>query len=242
VFSQSANILALGERLRASAELQHLPTSVLRILRYRNVYTDGDFDDNVYFVQSGQIKISTCSPEAKNCLLGIYATGDIFGESCLVAQCRTETATAMKDSVLKRIRSVDLLRVLTHNGLIEAFISHLVGRIAAHEQTISNLVTCEAESRLAAILLQLGRQLGRLNHRNRHIEDTVTQQELAEMVGTTRSRIGQFLKRFHALGLIERAPRAFLVINEERLTAYLETSVHGYPKTTPKKLPQFAHY
>ncbi|HYL34616.1 MAG TPA: Crp/Fnr family transcriptional regulator [Bryobacteraceae bacterium] len=242
MLSPLPDIVPFGERLRASAALQRLARPALRVRRNENVYMYGDRDDSVYLIQSGQIKLSTCNAEAKSCTLGIFGAGDVFGELSLVTQSRAETATAMKDSFLRQIKSYDLLSWLTSNDLIESFVNHLLVRIAVHQQTISNLVTCDSERRLASVLLQLGKQLRTLDDRRSYVECAISQQELAQMVGTTRTRVGQFLKKFRALGLIEKLPRAFPIINEERLTAYLETTGGERTPTPSKKMSRSAHY
>jgi CRP-like cAMP-binding protein len=182
----------------------------------------GDHDDNVYLIESGQIKTLTLSPDAKECLLAIYTAGDLFGELCLIIASRVETAAAMEDSVLKQIRRDSFLARLTQDGLYEAFIRYVVLRVAEQQTIISNLVTADGEHRLATTLLQLARKLGKQEQCSLRIENRISHQELSEMVGTTRSRIGHFLQKFRDLGLIESAPEVFLIVNEANLTAYVE--------------------
>lgn len=231
-----------GKRLSASIRLKSLEASTRKVQKDNNVYSSGDHDDNIYLIESGQIKTVALSSDAKECLLAIYTAGDLFGELCLTERRRVETATAMRDSVLKKIRSDNFLAQLTQEALHEAFIKYVVLRVAEQQKIISNLVTADSEHRLAAILLQLARKLGKQYASSLHIENEnrISHQELAEMVGTTRSRIGHFLQRFHELGLIEGGPEVFLIIKEANLAAYLEADVHTQPHS--EKRSHCAHY
>ena len=98
---------------------------------------------------------------------------------------------------------------------------YLAVRIADQQQIIANLVTVDSEQRLGQTLLQLARTLGKKDPRSIRIELKITHEELSEMVGTTRPRISMFMQRFHNLGLIETNRDHFLIIKENKLTAYL---------------------
>jgi CRP/FNR family cyclic AMP-dependent transcriptional regulator len=232
--------LQFGERLRDFIRLKSLNASTIKVQKDNYAYSSGDDDDNIYVIESGQIKTVALSPDAKECLLAIYTAGDLFGELCLTARKRVETATAMRDSVLKQIRSDIFLAQLTHEALHEAFIRYVVLRVAEQQKIISNLVTADSEHRLAATLLQLARKLGKQCASNLCIESRISHQELSEMVGTTRSRIGHFLQKFHKLGLIESAPEVFLIVREANLTAYLEADV--YAESRSQKVFHCAQY
>jgi CRP/FNR family cyclic AMP-dependent transcriptional regulator len=220
-----ADFLSFGEQLRDSIRLKSLLTSTLKVGKGSDVYRCGDHDDNVYLIESGQIKIQALSHDAKGCLLAIYTAGDLFGELCLTGGSRVETATAMKDSVLKKIRCDNFLRRLTQDVLHEAFLKYVVLRIAEQQKIIRNLVTADSEHRLAATLLQLTQKLGRRDTCSLRIQKRISHQEFSEMVGTTRSRIGHFLQKFRDLGLIVSDPEGFLIVKEASLEAYLEAYV-----------------
>ena len=177
----------------------------------------------IYFIESGQIKLLMLSSEGKECILGIHTAGDIFGELCLSGLgTRLETATAMKATSLKQIPSIQFFARLSRDSLWQGFIRYLAVRIADQQQIIANLVTVDSEQRLGQTLLQLARTLGKKDPRSIRIELRITHEELSEMVGTTRPRISMFMQRFHNLGLIETNRDRFLIIKENKLTAYLE--------------------
>ena len=92
------------QQLRDSLQRETLNSRAVKIARHTNVYTCGDQDEMVYFIESGQIKLLMLSPEGKECLLAIHSAGDIFGEFCLSGSgARLETATAMEETILKQI-------------------------------------------------------------------------------------------------------------------------------------------
>jgi len=210
---------------------QHLRDSLLRetqnsraikIARHANVYTCGDQDDTVYIIEGGQIKLLMLSSDGKECLLAIHGAGDIFGELCLSGLgARLETATAMRETIVKQIPSSQFFTRLTRDSLFEGFVRYLAVRVADQQQVIANLVTVDSEQRLGQTLLQLARTMGKKDPRSIRIELKISHEELSEMVGTTRPRISLFMQRFHHLGLIETNTDRFLVIKENKLTAYL---------------------
>jgi CRP-like cAMP-binding protein len=238
---RSSDVLQFGERLRASIRRKSLNASTIKVQKDNSAYSSGDHDNNIYLVESGQIKAVAPSPDAKDCLLAIYTAGDLFGELCLTARRRFETATAMRNSVLKQIRSDDFLAQLTQEALHEAFIRYVVLRVAEQQRIICNLVTADSEHRLAATLLQLARKFGKQYPSSVRIENRISHQELSEMVGTTRSRIGHFLQKFRELGLIESDPEAFLIVKEANLTAYLKADIHTCTVSS-EKLSHSAQY
>ena len=194
----------------------------VKIGRHANVYTCGDQDEMVYFIECGQIKLLMVSSEGKECLLAIHTDGDIFGELCLSGLgARLETATAMKPTMIKHIPCNQFLVRLSRDSLFEGFVRYLAVRIADQQQVIANLVTVDSEQRLGQTLLQLARTMGKKDPRSIRIELKISHEELSEMVGTTRPRISLFMQRFHNLGLIETNRDRFLIIKEEKLTDYL---------------------
>jgi CRP-like cAMP-binding protein len=210
------------QQLRVSLERESLNSRAIMIPRHANVYTCGDQDEMVYFVESGQIKLLMLSPEGKECLLAIHSGGDIFGELCLSGSGgRLETATAMKATTLRQIPASQFFARLSRDSLIEGFVRYLAVRIADQQQVIANMVTVDSEQRLGQTLLQLGRTMGKKDPRSIRIELRISHEELSEMVGTTRPRISLFMQRFHNLGLIETNREHFLIIKEQKLTDYL---------------------
>jgi len=210
------------QQLRASLIRETMNSRAVKIARHANVYTCGDQDEMVYFVESGQIKLLMLSSDGKECLLAIHSEGDIFGELCLSGLgARVETATAMKVTTLKQIPCSQFFARLSHDSLFEGFVRYLAVRIADQQQVIANLVTVDSEQRLGQTLLQLARTMGKKDPRSIRIELKISHEELSEMVGTTRPRISLFMQRFHNLGLIETNRDRFLIIKEKKLTDYL---------------------
>ncbi len=209
-------------QLRDSLQLETMNSRAMTIAKHDNVYTCGDQDQTVYFIESGQVKLLMLSPEGRECLLAIHTVGDIFGELCLSnLNARLETATAMEETVLKQIPSSRFFARLDRDKLLEGFVRYLAVRIADQQQVIANLVTVDSEQRLGKTLLQLARKLGKKDPRSIRIELKISHEELSEMVGTTRPRISMFMQRFRNLGLIETNTDHFLIIKEQQLTSYL---------------------
>jgi CRP/FNR family transcriptional regulator, cyclic AMP receptor protein len=210
------------DQLRESLQRETLNSRTVRIARHADVYTCGDQDEMVYFIESGQIKLLMLSPEGKECLLAIHGAGDVFGELCLSGLgSRLETATAMEETILKKIPCSQFLAGLNRDALLEGYVRYLAVRIADQQQVIAHLVTVDSEQRLGKTLLQLARTLGKRGQQSTRIGPKISHEELSEMVGTTRPRVSFFMQRFRNLGLIEPNLDRFLVINEKKLIDYL---------------------
>ncbi len=202
---------------------EFLNCRMIRLAKHDHVYTCGDDDPVVYFIESGQVKILLLSPEGKECLLAIHTAGDIFGESSLAGQgVRLDTAVAMQDVVLKQIPCRSFLSTLKRESMLEGLVQYMVLRIAEQQDVITSLLTANSEQRLAMTLLHLARRLGKNDPRSVLIQQKISHEELAEMVGTTRPRIGTFLKRFRELGLVELSSERCLIVKERKLREYLE--------------------
>jgi CRP-like cAMP-binding protein len=222
MIQQTLEVDKFKQQLRDSLQRETLNSRAMKIARHANVYTCGDTDENVYFIARGQIKLLIVSAQGKECILAIHTTGDIFGELCLSGLgARLETATAMKQTLLKQIPSSRFFARLSSDSLLEGFVRYLAVRVADQQQVIVNLVTVDSEQRLGQTLLQLARTLGKKDPRSIRIELKISHEELSKMVGTTRPRISMFMQRFHNLGLIETNRNRFLVVKENTLTAYL---------------------
>ena len=209
-------------QLRESLQRETMNSRAVKIARHQHVYSCGDQDEMVYFIESGQIKLLMLSSEGRECLLAIHSGGDIFGELCLSGLgARLETATAMKATTVKQIPCAQFFARLSRDSLYEGFVRYLAVRIADQQQVIANLVTVDSEQRLGQTLLQLARTMGKKDPRSIRIELKITHDELSEMVGTTRPRVSLFMQRFHNLGLIETNEDRFLIIKEKKLTDYL---------------------
>ena len=229
MIQQTAQADKFKKQLLDSLQRETLNTHTVKIARHANVYTCGDQDGMVYFIESGQIKLLMLSPEGKECLLAIHSAGDIFGELSLSGLgARLETATAMEEAILKQIPCSQFLARLSRDSLLAGFVRYLAGRIADQQQVIANMVTVDSEQRLAKTLLQLARTLGKKEPRGIRIELKISHEELSEMIGTTRPRVTLFIQRFQDFGLIEKSFRRSLIIQEEKLTSYLAGRAAGH--------------
>jgi CRP/FNR family transcriptional regulator, cyclic AMP receptor protein len=127
----------------------------------------------------------------------------------------------MDDTLLKRIPCRSFFAHLKKHLLLEGFVQYLATRVAEQQQIIASLVMVDSEHRLGETLLQLARKLGQRDPRSIRIEQKITHEELSEMVGTTRPRVTQFLRKFRNLGLINLTRENFLIVHEQQLLAYL---------------------
>jgi CRP/FNR family cyclic AMP-dependent transcriptional regulator len=222
MIQQSARVDKFKQRLRESLQRETLNSRAVKIARHKNVYSCGDEDEHVYFIERGQIKLLILAPHGKECILAIHTEGDIFGEPCLSGLgARAETAIAMKQTLLKQIPCSQFFAHISGEALSEGFARYLAVRIADQQQVIANLVTVDSEQRLGHTLLQLARTMGKKDPRSIRIELKISHEELSEMIGTTRPRISFFMQRFRNLGLIETNSDHFLIIKENKLTDYL---------------------
>lgn len=210
-----------SRRLRSYLGTNAVDAATVRLPRNATLYTCGDYGNTLYLIDSGRIKTVSSSPCGKGCLLDIYAPGEVVGESCLRGPERTATATAMVPTILRRFPREQFMSILAAGHLLEDWLRCLTARLSDQQQLITLLVTVESEQRLAVILLRLARKLGTPYGGRLLIDQKITHQELSEMVGTTRSRVGFFLKRFRDSGLVEENHGSTLVINERRLAEYV---------------------
>ena len=208
-----------GDRLQSI--LAGEPGAITRkVPKKRNVYAGGSYDDKMYFIAAGQVKLIILSAAGKECLLSIYTAGDFFGESCLSSGHRVETATAMTDTVLKQMTAARFMARLAEAHLLGDFARHLATRLAEQRQITTNLATVDCEYRLGEVLLRLSRKLGASEARG--LPHRISQQELSQMVGTTRPRISEFMRRFRDLGLIDITPDSHILVRERSLKKYLQ--------------------
>ena len=212
------------KQIRDSLQREIRDSHAIKIAKHSNVYICGEQDEMVYFIESGQVKLLMLSSEGRECLLAIHASGDVFGELCLSGiPGRLETATAMEDTLLKKVPCAKFLERLSTDSLLEGFVKYLAVRVAAQQEVIANLVTVDGEQRLGKTLLHLAGQLGKKGPRSTRIGLRISHEELSEMIGTTRPRVSVFMQRFRNLGLIELSEEHYLIVKEDKLTAYLKS-------------------
>jgi CRP/FNR family transcriptional regulator, cyclic AMP receptor protein len=150
------------QRLRDSLRRETQNSRAITIAKHDHVYHSGDQDEMIYFIERGQIKLLMLSPGGRECLLAIHTAGDIFGELCLAGLvARLETATAMEETILKRIPYSQFFARLSRDALFEGFVQYLVVRVAEQQQVIAKLVMVDSEQWVGKKLLQLARKLGK---------------------------------------------------------------------------------
>jgi CRP/FNR family transcriptional regulator, cyclic AMP receptor protein len=167
------------------------------------VYGQGDPADCVFFIQSGKVKKTVVSEQGKEAVVALLGTGDFFGEGCLAGESlRLATVSAMTKCVIVRISKEDVTRVIHEEpAFAELFISHLLARNSRVEEDLVDQLFNSSEKRLARTLLLLA-NFGK-EGRPEPIIAKISQETLAEMIGTTRSRVSFFMNRFRELGLID---------------------------------------
>jgi CRP/FNR family cyclic AMP-dependent transcriptional regulator len=167
------------------------------------VFRQGDPSDAVFYIQSGKAKTTVISEQGKEAVIAILDTGDFFGEGCLTGQPqRLSTVTAMTECVIVRITKEDITRVIHEEpAFAELFISHLLARNSRVEEDLVDQLFNSSEKRLARTLLLLA-NFGK-EGRPEPVLAKISQETLAEMIGTTRSRVSHFMNKFRELGLID---------------------------------------
>jgi CRP/FNR family transcriptional regulator, cyclic AMP receptor protein len=167
------------------------------------VFAQGDAADDVRYLQQGTIKLSVLSHGGKEAVVALLTTGDFFGEGALAGQsARIATATAVEQSVVLEIETEAMTRLLhEETAFSDRFISHMLTRNMRIESDLVDQLFNSTEKRLARALLLLARY-GRDHHPVRTLPK-ISQETLAEMVGTTRSRVNFFMNKFKKLGFID---------------------------------------
>ena len=167
------------------------------------VYTQGEPADSVFYIQSGKVRKTVVSEQGKEAVIALLGTGDFFGEGCLTGEpLRLATVAAMTECVIVRIAKADITRVIHEEpAFAELFIAHLLSRNSRVEEDLVDQLFNSSEKRLARILLLLA-NFGK-EGRPEPIIAKISQETLAEMIGTTRSRVSHFMNKFRELGLID---------------------------------------
>ncbi len=176
---------------------------VQTLLRKRIIFSQGSKADSVFYIQSGKVKITVISKQGKEAVIALLGAQDFFGEGAITGQkLRLFSATAVSDCVLVRISSAAMVKVLhEEHTFSDYFVKYLITRNVRYEADLVDQLFNSSEKRLARILLLLARY-GK-NGEMEPIIPNVSQETLAEMVGTTRSRVSFFMNRFRKLGFIE---------------------------------------
>ena len=167
------------------------------------VFSQGDPANAVFYIQKGKIKLTVVSNNGKEAVIAILDTGDFLGEGCLAAQpLRMATATAISDCSIVQLERVAMIRILHDEPTFsEMFISYLLSRNMRIEEDLVDQLFNSSEKRLARVLLLLS-HFGK-EGKPEPVIAKISQETLAEMIGTTRSRVSFFMNKFRNLGFIE---------------------------------------
>src|SRR6478736_6670673 len=160
------------------------------------LYSQGDAADAVFYIQGGRVKLTVVSQQGREAVVAILERGSFLGESCLAGQTvRTATATALEDSSIVRIDKGAMIRVLHEEPTFaELFMSYLLAHSIRIQEDLVDQLFNSSEKRLARVLLLMA-QFGKEGKREGVIAK-ISQETLAEMIGTTRSRVSFFMNRF----------------------------------------------
>ena len=169
----------------------------------RSIFRQGDPADSVFYLRQGKVKISVTSQHGKEAIVAILNSGEFFGEGCLAGQpLRISSATAMTDCSLAKIEKPLMARMLhEQHDISELFVTHLLSRNIRYEEDLVDQLFNSSEKRLARILLLLA-HFGK-ESRSETILPSINQENLAQMVGTTRSRVSHFMNKFKKLGFVD---------------------------------------
>ena len=172
-------------------------------LKKQTIFTQGDPSDAVFYIQEGKVKLAVVAKNGKEATIGILSEGDFFGEGSLTGQLlRLCSATAMTDCSVMRIAKKSMTEVLhQEHAFSDIFVAYLLARNIRFEEDLVDQLFNSSEKRLARVLLLLA-HFGR-EGKQETVIPKMSQETLAEMVGTTRSRVSFFMNRFRKLGFID---------------------------------------
>ena len=168
-----------------------------------SIFSQGDAAEAVFYIQAGKVKLTVVSQQGKEAVVAILERGAFFGESCLAGQAvRVATATAVEDSNIVRIDKDAMIRVLHEEPTFaELFMAYLLAHTIRIEEDLVDQLFNSSEKRLARVLLLLA-HFGK-EGKPETVITKISQETLAEMIGTTRSRVSFFMNKFRKLGFID---------------------------------------
>jgi len=187
----------------------------------RSIFRQGQAADSLFYLRRGKVKLAVTSKEGREAIVAVLGAGEFFGEGCLAGQqLRMATATAMTDCALFRIEKPQMTQMLhKQHEISELFVTHLLSRNIRYEADLVDQLFNSSEKRLARILLLLS-HFGK-ESRAEPVLPRVSQDDLAQMVGTTRSRVSHFMNKFRKLGFIDYGDSGGLTIHSGLLGVVL---------------------
>ena len=195
--------------------------TIVEYERGATIFTQGDACEDVLYIQTGGVKLSVLSKTGREAVVAMLGPGDFFGEGCLAGQpVRMGSATALTPSVILLVGKEKMVRLLhKQHAMSDRFISHMLSRNIRIEEDLIDQLFNSSEKRLARALLRLARY-GTQGKPTRLVPK-ISQDTLAQMIGTTRSRVNFFLNKFKRLGFIEYNGEIPLKINASLLSVVL---------------------
>ena len=186
------------------------------------IFAQGDASDGLFFIQQGKVRLSVESEGGKKAILGILGEDDFFGESGLAGQLvRTSSATAVTDCVLLHIEKKAMMQAMSREPKLSAtFVNCLLKRIIRYQDDLVDQLSNDSEKRLARVLLLMA-HFGKEEVVDIPVSG-LSQGTLAEMVGTTRSRVSFFMNRFRKLGFINYDHRDNVRVHSSLLSVCAE--------------------
>ena len=187
----------------------------------RTVFVQGDVADSVWYLQKGKVKHAVTSQQGKEAIVAVIGPGEFFGEGCLAGRpLRMATATTLTDCTLYRVEKPLMMRMLREqHDISELFVTHLLIRNMRYQEDLVDQLFNSSEKRLARILLLLSRY-GK-EAKAETILPGINQEHLAQMVGTTRSRVSHFMNKFRTLGFVDYTGSGALTVHSGLLSVVL---------------------
>jgi CRP-like cAMP-binding protein len=206
--------------IQACLDTSGVATRVVEYGPAETIFSQGHAGDRVMYIRKGRVKLSVRSKVGREAVVAMLGQGDFFGEDCLAGQLRRRaSATAIAPSTIQVIRKAEMVRLLREqHALSDRFISHMLTRYIRTEGDLVDQLFNSTETRLAQALLLLA-GYGTQDDPQRVLA-SISQETLAEMVGTTRSRVNVLMNKFKRLGFIDLGRRC-LTINDSLLSVVL---------------------
>jgi CRP/FNR family cyclic AMP-dependent transcriptional regulator len=196
--------------------------TIIEFHKNQTVFSQGDVAETVFYIQSGKVKLTVMSEQGKEAVVAILEPGQFFGEGCMNGHSiRIATTTAMENCVITVITKAAMIAALHDEPKFsELFMAYLLTRNSRIEEDLIDQLFNSSEKRLARLLLLLA-NFGKEGS-PQPISATVSQETLAEMIGTTRSRVSHFMNKFRKLGLITY--NGHIEVNSSLLSGFCTTN------------------
>ncbi len=207
--------------------------TIAEYLERQPVFSQGDLADAIFYIRNGKIQLKVLSHTGREAVIAILSDGDFFGEGCLAGQLRrTATAVAMSGCTVVRLEKAATIRVLRQEpAFADLFLQHVLARNIRIEEDLVDQLFNSSEKRLARVLLLLA-NFGK-ESKPEPVMPKISQETLAEIVGTTRSRVSFFMNRFRKLGFIDY--NGGLKVHSSLLNVVLHDSPTDYPPSVPDR-------